>query len=119
MASLSVRICLDRGGKIGPGKIQLLETIAETGSISGAGRKMAMSYRRAWELVEAMNTAFQGPVVERQVGGKNGGGATLTPFGVSLVKSYREIEASSAAIAKTHLDHLQAEVAAQEVAGKG
>ena len=112
MASLSVRICLDPGGKIGPGKIKLLETIAETGSISGAGRKMAMSYRRAWELVEAMNTAFEGPVVERQVGGKNGGGATLTPFGRSLVETYRAIERSATAVAQTHLDHLQGEVAA-------
>ena len=111
MASLSSRIYLDPGFKIGPGKIQLLETIVETGSISGAGREMTMSYRRAWELVEAMTTAFQGPVVERQVGGKNGGGATLTPFGAALVKSYGAIEASSAAIAKIHLDHMQAETA--------
>ena len=113
MASLSLRICLEPGGKIGPGKIALLEKIAETGSISGAGRKMAMSYRRAWELVEAMNAAFESPVVERQVGGRNGGGATLTAFGRSLVTRYRAIEVSAAAVAKIHLDHLQAEVASR------
>lgn len=107
MASLSVRISLDPDGRIGPGKIDLLEEIAACGSISGAGRKMAMSYRRAWELVEDLNGIFETPVVARQIGGRNGGGATLTPLGFALVTHYRAIEKAAQAIAQTHLDQLQ------------
>ena len=107
MATLSVRIALDRGGRIGPGKIDLLEEIAACGSISGAGRAMEMSYRRAWELVEELNAIFSAPVVERQVGGRNGGGATLTPLGRSLVTRYRAIEKAADAAARRHLDELQ------------
>jgi len=110
MASLSVRISLEPGGRIGPGKIDLLEEIAACGSISGAGRAMAMSYRRAWELVEEMNSMFAGPVVERQVGGKNGGGATLTPLGLALVTRYRAIEKAAHEVARGHLDQLQKDV---------
>ncbi len=61
MPSLSLRIDLDPGGRIGPGKIELLEKIAAFGSISAAGRAMDMSYRRAWELVEELNTIFGKP----------------------------------------------------------
>lgn len=111
MASLSVRISLDPGGRIGPGKIDLLEEIAASGSISAAGRKMAMSYRRAWELVEEMNTMFEAPVVERQIGGKNGGGARLTPLGFAVVERYRAIEKAALAVAKGHLEVLQNEAA--------
>ena len=110
MASLSVRISLDPAGRIGPGKIDLLEAIAAQGSISAAGRQMAMSYRRAWDLVEAMNTMFVKPVVERQVGGKNGGGASLTPFGEMLVRRYRAIEHAAEVAALGHLEALQDEV---------
>ena len=111
MATLSVRIALDDGGRIGPGKIDLLEEIAACGSISGAGRAMEMSYRRAWELVEEMNSIFAGPVVERQVGGKNGGGATLTPLGRSLVTRYRAIEKAADAASRRHLEELQRDAA--------
>ncbi len=72
MPSLSVRIDLEPGGRIGPGKIALLEAIDAHGSISAAGRAMGMSYRRAWELVEETNGIFGGAVAERQVGGRNG-----------------------------------------------
>lgn len=107
MASLSIRIRLDPEGRIGPGKVDLLEQIAALGSISAAGRKMAMSYRRAWELVEELNTMFATPVVQRQVGGRNGGGASLTPLGLSLVERYRSIEKAAESAARQHLDALQ------------
>ena len=55
MPSLSLRINLDPDGRIGPGKIELLEQIAAFGSISAAARRMEMSYKRAWDLVEEMN----------------------------------------------------------------
>jgi molybdate transport system regulatory protein len=86
---LSVRIDLDREGRIGPGKIQLLENIDKCGSISAAGRVMEMSYKRAWDLVDETNRICRQAAVERQTGGKNGGGAVLTPFGLSLVRRYR------------------------------
>ena len=55
LPSLSVRIDLDAEGRIGPGKIQLLENIHACGSISAAGRAMDMSYKRAWDLVDEIN----------------------------------------------------------------
>jgi molybdate transport system regulatory protein len=79
-------------GRIGRGKIQLLSHIGETGSISAGGRAMDMSYRRAWLLVDEMNRLFREPVVESQRGGKQGGGAVLTPFGEALVAHYHAME---------------------------
>ena len=85
---------------MGPGKSELIERIAETGSISAAARAMGMSYRRAWQLVEALNTAFRKPVVVTAVGGERGGGARVTPFGRRLVAQFRSMEGkASAAIA--------------------
>ncbi len=110
MASLSVRICLEPGGRIGPGKIALLEEIERRGSISGAGRGLDMSYRRAWELVEDMNRLFEEPVVASQIGGRKGGGATLTPFGRAIVTRYRAIERAADEAARHHLDLLQSQV---------
>jgi len=83
LPSLSLRIDLDPKGRIGPGKIQLLESIQTCGSISAAGRAMDMSYKRAWDLVDEINRICRHAAVARQTGGKNGGGAVLTPFGVS------------------------------------
>ena len=85
LPSLSVRIDLSDEGRIGPGKIQLLESIKACGSISAAGRAMDMSYKRAWDLVDEINRICRQAAVERQTGGKNGGGAVLTPFGTSLI----------------------------------
>jgi len=66
---LSVRIDLDPEGRIGPGKIQLLENIHQCGSISAAGRAMDMSYKRAWDLVDEVNRICRQAAVERQTGG--------------------------------------------------
>ncbi len=110
MASLSLRIDLDPTGRIGPGKIDLLEKIAAFGSISAAGRAMGMSYRRAWDLVEEINTMFGQPVIERRTGGRHGGGARLTPVGLALVARFRAIERAAAEAASAHLSALQAEV---------
>ena len=107
MASLSLRIRLDSGRRIGPGKIDLLERIAACGSISAAGRSLSMSYRRAWDLVDELNGMFADPLVERQIGGRKGGGATLTASGSELVARYRAIERAATDIAQAHLDDLQ------------
>ena len=89
MAKLTIRIDLTPTHAIGPGKIQLLELIERTGSISAAGRAMTMSYRRAWRLIEELNRAFTGRVVMASPGGRAGGGAKLTPTGRKLVRHYR------------------------------
>lgn len=76
---------------IGPGKADLLEAIASTGSISAAAREMGMSYRRAWLLVDTMNTCFCAPLVSTAKGGAEGGGASLTPTGRKVLDEYRSI----------------------------
>ena len=108
LARLSIRIDLEGGCRIGPGKIRLLELIEETGSISAAGRAMAMSYRRAWLLVESLNTSLRAPVAAAQPGGRHGGGAQLTEFGRDLVACYRAIEREAAAAADRHLAAIEA-----------
>lgn len=76
----------------GPGKADLLQGIADEGSISAAGRRMGMSYKRAWMLVEAMNAAFRDPLVESSRGGAAGGGARLTPAGHEALAHFRRLE---------------------------
>ena len=110
LPTLSIRIDLDTDGRIGPGKIQLLETIRTCGSISAAGRAMNMSYKRAWDLVDEINHICRRAAVERQAGGKNGGGAALTPFGLSLVSRYRKIERSAESAARKELQALRADL---------
>jgi len=110
LPSLSVRIDLGADARIGPGKIQLLENIHKCGSISAAGRAMEMSYKRAWDLVDEINRICRQAAVERQTGGKNGGGAVLTSFGISLVKRYRKIERDAAGAARKELQALRAEI---------
>ena len=80
-----------------------MELIAEHGSISAAGRAMGMSYRRAWLLVDSLNNAFKEPLVLRQTGGSNGGGADLTKLGRSVVERYRAIEAAATVEASADL----------------
>src|ERR1700675_2125776 len=110
LPSLSVRIDLDTEGRIGPGKIQLLENIRKLGSISAAGRAMDMSYKRAWDLVDEINRICRQAAVERQAGGKNGGGAVLTPFGMSLVARYRKIERAAASAVRRDLQALRTDI---------
>jgi len=92
MSRLSIRVDLPDVGSIGPGKIRLLELVAETGSIRQAGLALEMSYARAWGLIRELNDMFGAPVVEASAGGKSGGGASLTALGLKLVTLYRAIE---------------------------
>ena len=81
---------------VGPGKIDLLEAIAATGSITAAAKHVGMSYRRAWLLVDTMNRSFRSPVVAAEAGGQRGGGTALTPLGAEIVLRYRRIESAAA-----------------------
>lgn len=88
-----LRVTLKRDVAIGPGKADLLEGIAATGSIAAAGRRMGMSYKRAWLLVDTMNRCFRVPVVAAAKGGPAGGGARLTPLGAEVLAAYRRMQA--------------------------
>jgi molybdate transport system regulatory protein len=112
MPSISLRINLEPEGRIGPGKIALLEEISSSGSISAAARAMDMSYKRAWDLVDDLNRLFGKPLVSARTGGKSGGGAALTPLGQSVVTRFRAIEKAAVAAASHQLEALQAEIEA-------
>lgn len=109
MTTIRLRILLN-DGRLGPGKVDLMEQINHLGSIASAGRALGMSYRRAWALVEETNLLFELPLIEKQHGGKAGGGARLTPLGHTVVKHYRELEQATLAATHTHLAALQAEI---------
>lgn len=96
-----IRIMFRKAIAMGPGKADLLQAIGETGSISAAARRMKMSYRRAWLLVDTMNQCFDGPLVETATGGNHGGGARITELGKEVLRRYREMDAkASAAVSK-------------------
>lgn len=93
---LRVRVDLAPGVSFGPGKAALLEGIAATGSIAAAGRRLNMSYKRAWQLVEGLNRDFGAPLVSASRGGTHGGGATLTARGQDLLQAYQDLVAQAA-----------------------
>ncbi|MGI3183562.1 winged helix-turn-helix domain-containing protein [Nioella aestuarii] len=93
---------------LGPGKVDLLEKIRETGSIAAAGRAMSMSYKRAWSLVDQMNSAFQEPLVQRVRGGANGGGAQLTNTGAQVLEHFRKLEDIAAEAGAARINAIQA-----------
>ena len=74
---------------MGPGKAELLAAIEETGSISASAKRLGMSYRRAWLLVDTLNRCFREPVVVSSAGGSGGGGAHVTEFGTAVLSRYR------------------------------
>jgi molybdate transport system regulatory protein len=101
MTKVFLRVYFTDDSWIGPGKVQLLEAIQEHGSISAAARVMDMSYRRAWLLIDGLNELFDTPAVSTTLGGRGGGTAALTPFGLDIVKRYRAMHAAAEqAIAK-------------------
>ncbi len=108
---LHLRVVLEGQVVLGPGKADLLEGIATTGSIAAAGREMGMSYKRAWSLVEEMNAAFRDPLVLAAKGGARGGGATLSPLGARLLSAYRGLETKAAAAGAAELAALRRAIA--------
>ena len=106
-----LRLVLGPDIAIGPGKVDLLEQVQNTGSIAEAGRTLGMSYKRAWQLISTMNDAFKEPVVVTSRGGASKGGATLTAFGEDLLERYRRIQAETEQTVRADLDHLTAQLA--------
>jgi len=92
-----LRLRLAPGVDLGPGKADLLEGILETGSISAAGRRMRMSYKRAWQLIDELNGLFDAPLVAASTGGSGGGGASLTKRGRDVLARYRRMHAACVA----------------------
>ena len=106
-AQFRLRITRGRDIAVGPGKADLLEAIARTGSITAAARTLGMSYRRAWLLVDTMNRCFRRPVVETEAGGKRGGGTRLTLTGAETLRRYRKVEMLAANAAAAELRALR------------
>ena len=97
------RIYLNAELIVGPGKIELLKAVRDTGSISAAARQMRMNYKRAWYLLDTLKQGFHQPVIEAVHGGKGGGGTRLTPLGEQLITYYTAIAAACAAAAEPNL----------------
>lgn len=102
------RIWITRKGQpyLGGGRVELLERIGETGSISEAARQLRISYKKAWEMVEAMNALAPRPLVERSTGGRGGGGTALTAHGRRAVVTFRKLDERC----KTYVDGLLNEI---------
>jgi len=114
---LTIRVDLAGRHAIGPGKIKLLELIAQSGSISAAGRAMNMSYRRAWMLIDSLNRSFRSAVVETQLGGTRGGGAALSALGHDVIARYRAIERAATKASARELAALDAAGAPRKTPG--
>ena len=106
-----LRLVLGPDIAIGPGKVDLLEKVQETGSIAEAGRTLGMSYKRAWQLIGTMNDAFKEPVVITSRGGASKGGATLTQFGEDLLARYRRLQGEAEQVAESTLKDLKSALA--------
>ena len=104
----TIRVDLENGVRLGPGKAQLLELITEHGSIRAAGASIGMSYRRAWLLGDEINRMFREPSIATRHGGRSGGGAGLTAFGEELLSRYRRMEEASRSAMHDDLDWLSA-----------
>jgi molybdate transport system regulatory protein len=90
-----LRVTFSEDFYLGPGRADLLEGIAETGSIAAAGKRMGMSYKRAWSLVQALNEGWGAALVEASRGGAAQGGATLTEDGMFVLARYRAMQATA------------------------
>ena len=106
-AGARLRVVLEPDIAIGPGKADLLERLAETGSIAAAGRAMGMSYKRAWLLVDSMNSCFERPLVEARRGGAGRGGAVLTETGREVLSLYRRMETLTEAAIAAELETMR------------
>ncbi len=116
MSALNVRFRVDfnRACSLGPGKISLLRTIGDCGSLAQAARILGMSYRRAWLLVANLNKMFDKRVTTSATGGRRGGGMILTPFGKSVIVTFQRLEKDLARRANPRLALLSKHVAIRD-----
>jgi molybdate transport system regulatory protein len=101
------RVVCGRDIALGPGKVELLRTLAEVGSLNEAARRLKMSYMRAWLLVRTMNRCFRQPLITAERGGRKGGGMKVTETGRRALALYQEIESAALASAGTSWRRLQ------------
>ena len=118
---LAIRFRVDFGDgcSLGVGKIELLEGISRSGSLSEAARQLRMSYRRAWLLLADLNASFDRSVADTSTGGRGGGGAVVTPFGELLIAGYRNMEAGLQPLAETCFRDLSRRVNAVSAKPRG
>jgi molybdate transport system regulatory protein len=114
---VTLRLDFDNACRLGPGKVALLEAIGRTGSIAAAGREFGMAYRRAWLLIDELNHMFSTPLVATRGGGRNGGGATLTAAGTSIVAMYRDAERKVRRTAAREIEAIERALATSRPAG--
>ena len=90
------KIWIEANGQIllGEGRVSLLKAIHKTGSLNKAAQNLNMSYKKAWGLIDDVNSRAEKPVVTKNIGGKSGGGTVLTPYGRSLVETFDKINES-------------------------
>ena len=105
--TISLRLNFPDDIRFGPGKAELLSTIENIGSLSGAARALGMSYPRALKLVDDMNAAFKTPLVGTFQGGAKRGGAVLTKTGRDVLTLYQTIAAKAAAANADHFAQLE------------
>lgn len=98
-----VRVLIGAATALGPGRVDLLAAVAETGSIAAAARRMGMSYRKAWLLIDSVNRCFVEDLVVRTAGGRGGGGAEVTALGHEVLRRYRAMEAKAEASLKREM----------------
>lgn len=116
---LSVRLRVLGGGEValGPGKAELLAAVADTGSITGAAKRLNVSYMHAWSLIQTMNRCFRAPLVLSSRGGRRGGGAGLTPEGAEVLALYRAMAAEALRAAQTTWERLRPKLHGADAAG--
>jgi len=102
-----IRVLIGSATALGPGKVDLLEAVGRTGSISGAARELGMSYRRAWLLIDTMNRCFKEDLIKTVTGGRGGGGAEVTPLAYEIIEHYRKMEAKAAESVKQELSYFE------------
>jgi molybdate transport system regulatory protein len=115
MTRLTIRIDFNNGSALGPGKARLLEQVEATGSIRKAAAAMKMSYRRGWLLLKALEETFGAPLVATATGGKEGGGASLTPLGRSVVAEYRKLEGHAGTAGAAQIRSLARKAVAKKI----
>jgi molybdate transport system regulatory protein len=106
------RVDFTEACSLGPGKIELLESIQKNGSLRQAAHALGMSYRRAWLLLDGLNHSFTEPVSTASIGGQGGGGVTLTPFGLEVIRCYRAAAEAIETVARQEVQPIAAKAVA-------